>query len=137
MSVLESSISRFCILIVLGTVGGRCRSRMGEGGNVRKGGMAEGFCREVKRGSNRREEGVTVLLRMSNAVSYDPSEAVMEGGGWFCRTCVPAFMCAGRCGRLMEDDRPSWGPIWTCASPSDSMFSGPCAEQRQGGALSG
>lgn len=66
---------------MLGTVGGRCRSRMGEGGKVRKGGTAEGLCRVVNCGSNRRDEGVTTLLRISNAVSIDPSEAVMEGGG--------------------------------------------------------
>jgi hypothetical protein len=81
MPDVESSISRFCILIVLGTVCGRCRSKLGEGGKVRKGGRAEGLCRVVKCGSNRREEGVTTLLRMANAVSFDPSEAVMEGGG--------------------------------------------------------
>jgi len=78
---VESSISRFCILIVLGTVCGRCRSILGEGGKVRKGGRAEGLCRVVNCGSNRREDGVTTLLRMANAVSFDPSEAVMEGGG--------------------------------------------------------
>lgn len=76
---VESSISRFCILIVLGTVCGRYRSRIGEGGKVRKGGRPEGLCRVVNRGSNRRDEGVTILLRRSNAVSFDPSEAVMEG----------------------------------------------------------
>jgi hypothetical protein len=80
ISDVESSLSRFCILIVLGTVGGRCRSIMGEGGKVRKGGRAEGLCRVVNCGSNRREEGVTILLRKSNTVSFDPSEAVMDGG---------------------------------------------------------
>jgi hypothetical protein len=53
---------------------------MGEGGKVRKGGRAEGLCRVVNCGSNRREEGVTILLRKSNTVSFDPSEAVMDGG---------------------------------------------------------
>jgi hypothetical protein len=64
---------------VLGTVCGRYRSRMGEGGNVRKGGRAEGLSRVVNCGSNRSDDGVTILLRMANAVSFDPSEAVMEG----------------------------------------------------------
>lgn len=80
MSDVESSMSRFWILIVLGTVGGRCRSIMGEGGNVRDN-RAEGLSRVVNCGSNRREDGVTILLKMANAVSIDPSEAVMEGGG--------------------------------------------------------
>jgi len=53
---------------------------MGEGGKFRKGGRADGLCRVVNCGSNRSEEGVTILLRMSNAVSIDPSEAVMESG---------------------------------------------------------
>jgi hypothetical protein len=52
---------------------------MGEGGNVRKGGRAEGLSRVVNCGSNRSDDGVTILLRMANAVSFDPSEAVMEG----------------------------------------------------------
>jgi hypothetical protein len=79
MSDMESSMSRFWILIVLGTVEGRCRSIVGEGGNVRED-RAEGLSRVVNCGLKRREAGVTILLKMSNAVSCDPSEAVMDGG---------------------------------------------------------
>lgn len=52
---------------------------VGEGGKVRKGGTAEGFWREVYRGSKIIDEGVEILLRISSAASVDPSEAVMEG----------------------------------------------------------
>jgi hypothetical protein len=78
MAELVSSISRFCRLIVLGTWGGILRSAAGEGGNVRKGGKAGGLCNEVYKGLNRMEEGVTILSSISNAVSFDPSEAVVK-----------------------------------------------------------
>jgi hypothetical protein len=77
MSDGVSSISRFWILIVLGTVGGRCRPAVGEGGKVRYGGRAEGPCREVYCGSKRIDEGVAILFRMFNTESSDPSESVM------------------------------------------------------------
>jgi hypothetical protein len=80
MAAGGSSLSRFCKLIVLGTeIGSRCA--LGEGGNVRKGGRGEGRSRDVYFGSNRREAGVMVWLRIANA-SFDPyNEAVVKSGG--------------------------------------------------------
>lgn len=61
---------------------------MGDGGKVLKGGSAEGRCRDVYRGSKRMEEGVAILLRISTAVSFDPSEAVVERQEGYRRDCV-------------------------------------------------
>lgn len=76
------------MLIVLGTWSGSRFSTVGEGGKVLKGGSAEGRCREVYRGSKRMEEGVAILLRISTAVSLDPSEAVVEREEEYCRGCL-------------------------------------------------
>jgi hypothetical protein len=77
----DSSLSRFCTLIVLGTEKG-IRCAVGDGGNVRKGGRGEGRSRDVYFGLKRREAGVQIWWRIVNA-SFDPySEAVVNMGAF-------------------------------------------------------
>lgn len=59
MAAMRVSVSRLWMLMELGSLAGGGRfSPWGEGGKVRKGGRAEGFGREVYRGSKRTEDGV-------------------------------------------------------------------------------
>jgi hypothetical protein len=69
-------VSRACMLMVLRTWWG-CRKAGGEGGNVLKGGRAEGFEREVYCGSNRTEPGVTSWVRIFS-VSLKAEDAVVK-----------------------------------------------------------
>jgi hypothetical protein len=72
-----SSKSRFCKLIVLGTLGGSRRSAQGDGGKVLNGGTAEGLGQEVYLGSKRIEVGVQSLSSIFRAASFDPFDAVV------------------------------------------------------------
>ena len=81
MSILkaEGSGSRFWTLIVLGR-DGLSRCSVGEGGNVRYGGIGDGRCLVVCFGSKSNEAGVQRVLMIANA-SFDPYvEAVVARG---------------------------------------------------------
>jgi hypothetical protein len=75
----DGSGSRFCTLMVLGR-DGLSLCAVGEGGNVRYGGLGEGCCLVVYFGSKSNEAGVQRALIIANA-SFDPYvEAVVARG---------------------------------------------------------